>query len=62
MGKFSELDIELKEWTEKRKKTSQTLVILYPFMKDFISQAFDYGDEEKVFELILALEPGFLPC
>lgn len=62
MGKFGELNIELKEWTQKRAKLVNTLVIQYPFLKDFIQQAFDFGDEDKVFELILALDTDNLQC
>lgn len=62
MGKFSELNIELQEWTKKRSRLVSMLAIQYPFMKDFIQQAFDFGDEEKVFELIFALKTGHLPC
>lgn len=63
MGKFKEIDIERKMNGQKGdRRVIDMLSIQYPFMHYHIQQAFDFGDEEKVFELIFNLEPKRLPC
>lgn len=62
MGKFKEIDIELKQWTKDKKNTTDMLVMQYPFMQYFIQQAFDFGDEVKVYDIIFALEMEYPQC
>jgi len=61
MGKFKEIDIELKEQRRKN-KTASMLCMQYPTLYYFIQQAFDMGDEDKVYDLIFALETEYPPC
>lgn len=57
MGKFKELLID-----SDRYKIADQLCLQYPFMSDFIKQAFDFREEDKVFDVIFNLELEIPPC
>lgn len=53
MGKFKELAIEIQQI--KRDQQKRQLKVKYPSIADFIEEAFNLGEEDKVYKLILAL-------
>jgi len=63
MGKFKELAIEIqRDKRERNKDIADMLCMQYPTLYYFIQQAFDMGDEDKVYEMIFALETELPPC
>lgn len=64
MGKFKELHIELQQQRkqQRNKEVADMLCMQYPTLYYFIQQAFDLGDEDKVYDLIFALETEYPPC
>jgi len=62
MGKFKAIHAEMQEEAQPQHPHADMLCLHYPELHDYIQQAFDMGDEDKVYNLILSFKPENIPC